>query len=55
MVGRGLTADGRTMIEVFASDDGTWTLLVSMPGGDSCIIAHGDTWQQMRLQGDGTA
>ena len=34
------------MVEVFASDTtGTWTILVTMPNGMSCLMAAGKAWQ----------
>lgn len=34
------------MVEVFASNDtGTWTILVTMPNGTSCLMAAGKSWQ----------
>jgi len=34
------------MVEVFASEDtGTWTILVTMPTGMSCLMAAGKAWQ----------
>lgn len=34
------------MVEVFASDQtGTWTILVTMPNGMSCLMAAGKAWQ----------
>ncbi len=34
------------MVEVFASNDtGTWTILVTMPNGTSCLMAAGKAWQ----------
>ena len=34
------------MVEVFASDEtGTWTILVTMPNGISCLMAAGKAWQ----------
>lgn len=36
------------MVEVFASTDtGTWTILVTMPNGMSCLMAAGKAWQGM--------
>ena len=36
------------MIEVFASTKtGTWTILVTMPNGTSCLMAAGKAWQGM--------
>lgn len=34
------------MVEVFASTDtGTWTILITMPNGKSCLMAAGKAWQ----------
>jgi hypothetical protein len=38
---RGLTQSGQLM-EMFASTEGTWTLILSLPTGQSCLIANGD-------------
>lgn len=36
------------MVEVFASEEtGTWTILVTMPTGVSCLMAAGRDWQDM--------
>ena len=36
------------MVEVFASTEtGTWTILVTMPNGMSCLMAAGKSWQGM--------
>ena len=40
----GLNKDG-TLLEVFVSPQGTWTVLVSSPQGHSCIAAIGEGWQ----------
>jgi len=40
----GLNKDG-TLLEVFVSPEGTWTVLYSSPQGQSCIAAIGDAWQ----------
>ena len=42
-VANGLTQGGQLM-EVFASAQGTWTLILSLPSGQSCLIANGDDW-----------
>lgn len=47
VTGRGLTDDGRSMMEVFVSEEGTWTLLVSFAPNISCVIASGRDWQQI--------
>jgi hypothetical protein len=38
---RGITQSGQLM-EMFASTEGTWTLILSLPTGQSCLIANGD-------------
>ena len=43
-VSMGLANDG-SMIEVFASPAGTFTIIVTRPSGVSCIIATGDAWE----------
>ena len=36
------------MVEVFASTEtGTWTILVTMPNGMSCLMAAGKAWQNV--------
>jgi hypothetical protein len=42
-VGYGLTPAGQ-LLELFASAQGSWTLLLSLPTGKSCLIANGDDW-----------
>lgn len=37
----GLRSDGR-VLELYASPDGSWTALVTMPSGKSCVIAAGE-------------
>lgn len=38
----GLAESGQSMIEVWASPEtGTWTILVSLPDGQSCMVASG--------------
>lgn len=40
----GLSSDG-TLVEVLTSDDGeTWTIIISMPNGTSCLVASGESW-----------
>ena len=42
----GTTADGG-ILEIFASDQGTWTILVSFPNGQSCFVAAGRDWEAL--------
>ncbi len=49
VVGRGLANSGKAMFELFVSEKGSWTVVVSEPNGRSCILASGESWQQMPL------
>ena len=40
----GLTSTGMLM-EVFASQFGTWTILLTSPGGVACVVAEGDSFE----------
>lgn len=43
-VSMGLTGDG-LMLEVFAGDRETFTILLTRPDGLSCILAAGEAWR----------
>ncbi len=46
LIARGLSANGR-MVEIYATDDGaTWTMVVTTPEGQSCIVASGEAWAE---------
>ncbi len=49
VVGRGLANAGKAMFELFVSEKGSWTVVVSEPNGRSCILASGESWQQQSL------
>jgi hypothetical protein len=41
-------ADNGALLEVFASKSGeTWTVMVTMPNGISCMVASGQQWQDL--------
>ncbi|MFD3190920.1 hypothetical protein ACFMPD_11675 [Sedimentitalea sp. HM32M-2] len=43
----GLGAQG-TVVEVFASEDtGTWTITVTMPTGMTCLVASGQSFEEL--------
>ena len=44
VVGRGLAQEGQSMFELFASENGSWTLVVTDINKRSCIIASGNSW-----------
>ena len=34
------------IVEVFASEEtGTWTIILTLPTGQSCLVAAGNSWQ----------
>ena len=36
------------VVEVFASaETGTWTIIVTLPSGMSCLVASGESWEQL--------
>jgi len=37
--------DGQGIIELFVSDKGTWTMLMTTAKGNTCIVATGLGWQ----------
>lgn len=48
--GRGLTTGGG-VLEIFTSPEGSWTILLTMPGigGNlrACLVAHGESWESL--------
>ena len=42
----GLAADAASIVETWASEAGTWTVIVTMPNGTSCLIGSGLAFQQ---------
>jgi hypothetical protein len=43
MIGRGIA--GRSMVEVFVSEEGSFTVFYTSPNGVSCFIGAGRDWQ----------
>jgi len=53
-VGIGL-AQPDQVLEVFASQAGTWSMVMTMPDGKACLIAAGDNWEMItKVKGDPT-
>jgi hypothetical protein len=49
-------ADSGRLVEVFAKADGlTWTIVQTMPGGQSCIAAAGRYWHSHEREPKGLA
>jgi hypothetical protein len=45
-VSYGLTENGG-IFEIFVSPRGSWTILVTIPGGKSCYLASGEGWETL--------
>ncbi len=46
-VAMGVTNRGG-LVEVLSTDDGkTWTIIISSPNGQSCVVAAGDGWRAL--------
>lgn len=39
----GLQSD-RRVLELFASPNGSWTAILTLPSGQSCVVASGEAW-----------
>ena len=42
--GRGLGNRGQSVMKLFTSETGSWTILVTHTNGRSCITASGENW-----------
>jgi len=40
----GISGNG-ALVELFTAATGTWTLLLTMPGGPTCLLGSGDEWE----------
>ncbi|MCW8861880.1 MAG: hypothetical protein OQK07_05600 [Rhodospirillales bacterium] len=45
-VGMGLATNGG-VIEVFASPAGSWTILLTKPDGEACVLSAGESWETL--------
>ena len=43
--GLGLAANA-ALVEVFAADTGSWTIITTLPDGTACLVASGENWMQ---------
>lgn len=46
-VGLGVAPQGRQVLELFVSETGTWTILMTQTNGMSCITASGTSWTDL--------
>ena len=47
-IGSGISRWGN-IVELFISEAGTWTILVTRPEGSSCVVASGGDWESEPL------
>lgn len=40
----GMSSNG-ALVELYTSEEGTWTLMLTQPNGVSCLIAAGEHWE----------
>ena len=40
-------ASNGTVLEVLASNKGSWTIILTKPDGMSCVVASGEAWEQV--------
>ena len=48
----GLAANGQ-VVEVLASQSGSWTMLVTRPDGLACVVASGEAWETLPKTAEG--
>ncbi len=42
--GLGLASNG-AVVELYTAKTGTWTMLITKPGGKTCVIGSGESWE----------
>ena len=42
----GVTDEGG-LLEVLTGPTGTWSMIISFPGGETCLVAQGDDWRNL--------
>lgn len=47
----GLSGNGG-LVELFTGDAGTWTLLLTLPGGPTCLLGAGEAWEGWKSNGE---
>lgn len=46
--------DARSIFEIWVSDEtGTWTIIMSRPNGQSCVMAAGENWRHIQAEPPG--
>lgn len=42
----GVDSNGN-LLEIFSSERGTWTVVLTIPGGPACLLSSGDGWSRV--------
>jgi hypothetical protein len=50
VVGLGLAKNQQSVVELYVSGEGSWTILVTLANGISCIAAAGENWMDAAKQ-----
>ena len=46
LVSRGVTSAG-ALLEVLAGPSGSWSIVLTVPGGQTCLVSSGEGWRDM--------
>ncbi len=46
--GLGLSTNG-AVLELFTANTGTWTILLTRPGGPTCVLGSGEGWELQQM------
>ena len=50
---RVIAVSNNNFVEIFAAKSGTWTVLSSSPQGVTCIVASGESWEDLPIEIEG--
>jgi hypothetical protein len=53
--GCGLANQKQSMVELFVSETGSWTLVMTDVQGRSCVMASGEAWHEFKQKGQITS
>lgn len=49
-ISMGLAGNGG-VVEIFASNKGSWTIIVTRPTGVACVVSAGEAWESFKGMG----
>lgn len=53
-VGRGVALDGKAVVELFAVEGGTWSVIITQANMISCVVATGTDWETLVPEPEGS-